>query len=260
MSKTVEQDFRTVQREFSAYLRDPENNPRPHGLAENRLAVYRNAVFINIAQFLTDNFPRLKEFYDEGRWQSLVRDYIVKHRSDTMCFVDLPQEFLIYLEQVREDENDPPFLYELAHFEWLETLISADPRKIDDRQYTEGKLLDLVPVLNPVAQLLRYSYPVHEVAPDKQPQTEPQTPTFIIAFRKRNNKFGYIDINLLTARLIELLASNETKTGREILLAIATEMNADDHESVVAGGEDILDKLHADEVILGGLIQGALNS
>ena len=254
MPDPTEQDFRKAQQEFSAYLRDPENNPRPQGLPENRLAVYRNAVFINIAQFLTDNFPRVKEFYDEPRWHSLVRDYIVKHRSDTMCFVELPQEFLTYLEQLREDDNDPPFLYELAHFEWLETLISADPRKLEEHEYADCDLLDAIPVLNPLAQLLRYSYPVHEVAPDNHPQVEPQEPTFIIGFRKRNNQFGYIDVNILTARLIELLASNETKTGREILIDIAAEMGVEDAEPIVTGGASILNNLLDDEVILGAVV------
>ncbi|MGR8947325.1 MAG: HvfC family RiPP maturation protein [Gammaproteobacteria bacterium] len=251
MPGAAEQDFKKVQREFSAYLRDPENNPRPEGLPENRLAVYRHAVFINISRFLTDNFPRVKEFYSEQEWEALVRDYIVNHRSDTMCFVELPQEFLTYLEQVREDENDHAFLYELAHFEWLETLISADPRSNTEAQYDDAHLLNGVPVVNPLAQLLRYSYPVHTLSPQAFPKEEPPEPTFIVVFRKGNNKFGYIDVNILTARLIELLASNETKSGRQVLLDIAAEMGAPDQDAIVAGGAEILEKLLADEVILG---------
>ena len=251
MSIPAEEDFREVQRAFSAYLRDPENNPRPAGLPENRLSVYRYAVYANIERFLSDNFPRIKSFYTESAWETLVRDYIVRHRSDTVCFVELPKEFLEYLENIRDNAEDPPFLYELAHFEWLETLISADERKLAEYDKPSRDLLAGVPVINPLTQLLRYSYPVHELAPDNFPETEPEQATFIIAFRKKNNKFGFIDVNMLTARLVELLALNEEKSGREVLLQLAAEMGAEDVEAVVDGGADILDRLASDEVILG---------
>ena len=251
MPASAEKNFREVQRAFSAYLRDPENNPRPAGLAENRLSVYRYAVYANIERFLTDNFPRIKSFYTEQAWEALVRDYIVRHRSETMCFVELPKEFLEYLENVRENDDDPPFLYELAHFEWLETLISADERKLPEDEILSGDLLEGVPLINPLTQLLRYSYPVHTVAPDNFPDAEPAQPTFIIAFRKKNNKFGFIDVNVLTARLIELLALNQNHTGREILVELAKETGAQDVQPIVDGGADILRRLESDEVILG---------
>ena len=251
MSIPAEEDFREVQRAFSAYLRDPDNNPRPPGLPEKRLSVYRYAVYANIERSLSDNFPRIKSFYTESAWETLVRDYIVRHRSDTVCFVELPKEFLEYLENIRDNAEDPPFLYELAHFEWLETLISADERKLAEYDKLSRDLLAGVPVINPLTQSLRYSYPVHELAPDNFPETEPEQATFIIAFRKKNNKFGFIDVNMLTARLVELLALNEEKSGREVLLQLAAEMGAEDVEAVVVGGADILERLASDEVILG---------
>ena len=251
MPTASEDNFREVQRAFTAYLRDPENNPRPDGVPENRLAVYRYAVYSNIEGFLADNFPRIKTFYSETEWESLVRDYIVRHTSHTMCFVDLPKEFLDYLENLRDNEDDPPFLYELAHFEWLETLISADERQLPTEEFAQDDLLDAVPVINPLTQLLRYSYPVHLVAPDNLPSAEPEAPSFIVAFRKKNHKFGYSEVNVLTARLVELLALNLDKTGREVLLDLAAEMGAEDVQSIVEGGASILERLLGDEIILG---------
>jgi len=82
--KTLEeQDFLSAQKAFSAYLRDPQNQPKPEGLNERRVAVYENAVFVNIAQFLRDNFTRVKEFFDIQSWDEFVRAYIVRHRSET---------------------------------------------------------------------------------------------------------------------------------------------------------------------------------
>lgn len=245
-------DFQALQRQFSAYLRDPENQPKPVGLDESRLAVYRNAVFSNIEQFLTDNFPRVKEFFSETDWQTLVRDYIVNHRSDTNCFVELPREFLTYLEDVREVETDPLFLYELAHFEWLETLISADERLLPSVATAGAKeFLDTIPILNPLTQLLRYSFPVHQLSPTNWPQTTPDEPTFIAAYRRRDNKFGFLEINPATARLIELLVERENATCREILIQLAEEMAAADISGIITGGKQILSRLLENEVILG---------
>ena len=41
-------DFRQVQREFAAHLRDPANNPAPGNIEERRLAIYRELFFNNV--------------------------------------------------------------------------------------------------------------------------------------------------------------------------------------------------------------------
>ena len=250
-NKFEEKDFLAAQKAFSVYLRDPENHPKPEGLNPRRLAVYENAVFVNIAQFLTDNFPRTKEFFDESAWDELVRDYIVRHRSDTACFVDLPQEFLSYIENLRDVDTDPPFLYELAHFEWLETLVSTDERKLPDVSSTCADVLDGIPIINPLTTLVKYNYPVHRLTPDNPAEEAGDAPTFIVAFRKPNHQFGFIDVNMATARLVELLSANETSNGRQLLETLAGEMAAQDVEAIITGGADILRRLVEDDVILG---------
>ncbi len=250
--KTLEeQDFLSAQKAFSAYLRDPQNQPKPEGLNERRVAVYENAVFVNIAQFLSDNFPRVKEFFDSQSWDELVRDYIVRHRSDTACFVDLPQEFLSYIENLRDEDTDPPFLYELAHFEWLETLLSTDERKLPEVSSRSEDVLGGIPIINPIATLVKYNYPVHRLSPENYASDIASDPTFIVAYRRPNHQFGFVDVNMATARLVELLGANETSNGRQLLEALAAEMGAQDVEAIVTGGADILKQLVQDEVILG---------
>jgi uncharacterized protein len=251
MNEKPEDDFKSAQRLFSSYLRDPDNKPKPSNLNETRLSVYRNAVFANIEGFLSDNFPRVREFYDEQSWQALVRDYIVRHSSNTACFVELPLEFLSYIEHVRDDEIDPPFLYELAHFEWLETLISTDERKLPQVVSSGGDLLNGIPVFNPLVLLVRYSYPVHLTALHLTFSEIPEEPTFIVAFRRQNHQFGYRDVNMVTARLVELLSSAEALTGRQLLETLAAEIGAEDSDAIIAGGTDILMRLRDDEIILG---------
>ncbi len=41
-------DFQRYQQTFCAHIRDPLNQPRPEGVAADRMAVYKEIVFIKI--------------------------------------------------------------------------------------------------------------------------------------------------------------------------------------------------------------------
>ena len=116
-------EFARLQHALAAHLRDPHSSPPPPGIEDRRLEIYRHAVFAGIEGFMRDNYPRVLAAMNAGQWQAMVRDYLVRHVARATAFVDLPHEFLDYLE--REAVADParPFLYELAHFDWLETRI-----------------------------------------------------------------------------------------------------------------------------------------
>ena len=248
----TEPSFIRIQREFAHYLRDPENVSPPASLPLERLAVYSNAVLHNMEMFIGDNFPRVKEMMEPATWAAMVKDYVRRYKTSTAVFVDLPAEFLAYLDDYRDDEDDPSFLYELAHFEYLENQVSTDERHLTDvRADRGGDLLNEVPVINPTTQLVRYTYPVHTLSPDELPIEAPPTPTFIVAFRDRQHQFGFIDLNPATARVVELLLSGATQTGEQLLRVVAAELHHSDVQALIAGGTQILQRLAARDVILG---------
>ena len=248
----AEPAFFKIQREFTRHLRDPENVPPPLSLDPQGLAVYTNGVIANMEDFMGDNFPRIKAVMAEGDWLAMVRDYYVRHKSMTPLFVELPGEFLQYLEELRDDPDDPPFLLELAHFDLLENLVGSDERRIDedivDRQ---GDFMARVPVLNPTTRLVRYEFPVHVIGADNRPSEPPGTPTFICAFRDRANRYGFIDLNAATARAVELLLTDEMRSGEQIMRTIAAELKHPDVDALVAGGRAILSRLAERDVIVG---------
>ncbi len=244
--------FFAVQRAFTQYLRDPDHVAPPADLASERLAVYSHAVIKNAETFMGENFPRVKSLFSAAAWTSLVRDYFRRHASTTPLFVQLPAEFLRYLDELRDDPHDPPFLYELAHFEYLETEVSADEQRIDERGFDPaGDLISGVPVVNPTLRLVRYAFPVHRIEPSDPPDDEPGTPTFIVAFRDRGHRFGFIDLNSASARAVEILLRDEGRSGYEIMCAIAAELQHPNPEAVVAAGREILERLAARDAILG---------
>ena len=173
-----EPHFARLQRAFARHLRDPEHAPAPAGLEARRLALYRDAVYANSERFLADNFPRVRAVTNDEAWHAMVRDYLVRHVSWTAAFVELPREFLAYLAHARDDDEDPPYLGELAHFDWLETLVGADradPAALSCER--DADLLAGTPVLNPTLRLVTYVYPVHAITADFRPDAPPATAT-----------------------------------------------------------------------------------
>ncbi len=248
----AEAEFARLQRDFAAYLRDPERRAPPGQYDERRLAVYRHAVYANIECFMGDNYPRVRAVMDATQWHAMVRDYLVRHVSRATAFVDLPKEFLAYLKHERHADPTLPFLYELAHFDWLETLVGADPRHLNlDEIDRAGDLIAGLPVANPIMVLETYRFPVHAINADYCPLEPPAQPTRIAAFRDTHAEYGFLDLNAASARLLELIMAGEARSGREIFETVAAELGTADVAALIEAGGTILARMIARDVILG---------
>ena len=105
-------DFRQHQAAFAAHLRDPEANPAPPGIEPQRMAVYRELFFNNIAGLLASNFPVIRRTLGEMEWTALVRRFYADHHSRTPLFPEIAREFIRVLEARGEAAGDPPWLTE----------------------------------------------------------------------------------------------------------------------------------------------------
>jgi hypothetical protein len=246
-------EFQETQYGFAAHLRDPERNPAPENIEDRRMAVYRELFFNNVAGLLGRTFPVLHKILGAERWKVVIRDYFSRHRSHTPLFLEMPREFLQYLEDERgEVEGDPPFMRELAHYEWVELALSIDERDPDlDAVDREGDLLEGRPVLTPLYWSLSYRFPVHRLSPQFTPSEPGAELTRLLVYRDLDDEVGFIEINVVTARLLELLADESLVSGRAALEAIAEELNHPQPETVVSGGLRILEDLRNREVVLG---------
>lgn len=246
--------LRATQMAFAAHIRDPEHAPAPTDVEDRRMAIYRDLFFKNISGLLENAFPVLRKILGDARWQALIRDFMVHHRAATPLFLELSQELLDYLGTTRAGQatDDPPFLLELAHYEWVELALSVsddepDPTHADPN----GDLLDGVPVVSPLAWNLSYRYPVHRIGPDVQPQAPGDTATHLVVYRNRAERIEFLEINAITQRLLTLVQAERPCTGRQALQAIATELKHPDPDKVVAAGSRMLTDLRRRDVILG---------
>lgn len=235
-------DFVRQQQAFAAHIRDPRGHPAPHGIDARRMAIYRELFFNNIEGFISSAYPVLHSLYSEAQWLNLVQHFFSRHNCRTPLFPEVAQEFLHYLiEEHEADPADPPFLNELAHYEWVELALSFSDIENDMRGIDpQGDLLQEIPVLSPLAWPLSYHYPVHRISRDFQPQQPLLQHTHLVVYRDQDDEVQFMEINAVTSRLLQLMDESPEKNGRQLLERIAQEMHHPRPEVVIQGGHDTL--------------------
>ena len=252
MSSMAKPDFIQHQYAFAAHIRDPEKHAAPAGIEDRRMGIYRELFYNNVEGFLSNGFPVLREIMEDTRWHSMARDFFSRHHCHTPLFLEIPREFLGYLEEERGDrEDDPGFLRELAHYEWVELALSvAEDDTIKDID-ENGDLLESAPALSILAWPLSYRYPVHRISPEFQPSTPGEQPTYLLVYRDANDEVGFLELNPVSARLFSLPQEYPDKSGRAVLEQIATELQHPDHAQVVTAGRTILEEWRQRGIVCG---------
>jgi hypothetical protein len=241
-------EFQQFQRAFTAHIRDPKAHPRPAGVEARRMKIYNELLFNNIEGFLLACFPVLRQMLGARKWAKLVRAFFATHRSRTPYFRQIPDEFIQFLQdEWTPPAGYPPYLLALAHYEWIELVLSVSNRGVERAVDVAGDLMQGVPLLNPVLASLRYDWPVQRIAPRRKVQP---TETYLLVFRDAEDAVRFSEINAFTARLLALLEPG-TLSGRAALERIATESRHPDPELIVQGGAALLEDLRAGGAILG---------
>jgi len=221
-SSLCDSPLRHSQLAMARYLRDPVTAPPPPGVEQRRLDIYQRLVYNNIEGFISGGFPVLRSLYADDAWHELVRAFIETHRCHTPYFLEISQEFIRFLmDDYPLRECDPPFLAELAHYEWAELALDV---AVDEPppERVPGDPLEAIVQLSPLAWLLSYQYPVHRIGPAFRP-LQAEQPTYLVVYRDRGERVRFMELNPMSARLVELTRENSTATARELLVSLAQE-------------------------------------
>lgn len=244
-------DFRELQRAFAAHLRAPDSAPAPENIEDRRMGIYRDLVYNNLESFIAGAFPVLRSLYPDREWHALVRDFLRRHTSASPYFLQISEEFLAYLQSERgQVEGDPPFLMELAHYEWAELALEVSEAEFPGDPPGDCDLLSGVPLVSPLAWSLSYRFPVHRIGPAFRPPEPPQTPTFLVVYRNREHSVEFLEANAVTARLLQL-AREERHTGRQLLEILAGELAYPDPAALEHFGNELLEKLWRLHIVAG---------
>lgn len=250
--KAVPAKLTQTQHAFTAHIRAPAHAPAPTDVAPARMAVYRELLRNNIAGSLDACFPVLRRVLPPARWQALCEDFFAHHRCRTPIYRRVPDEFVAYLrDEYAPAADDPPFVAELAHYEWAELALSIDPQEIDEGAIErDGDLWNGVPYLNPLAWVLQYRYPVHRIGADTAVPVA-ATPTFIVVYRNRGDEIGFMELNAVSARMIALLRTDPSARGVDAATIIAQELGLASVGDLRSAAVELLETLRTRDVILG---------
>lgn len=234
--------FQRIQYAFAAYIRDPYRNPPPRGPALARMRVYRELFFNNIENFLANGFPVIKSILSKTDWLALVQDFYAKHRSKTPYFAEIAEEFLDYLRNERDPcSSDPPYLLELAHYEWTElALVIAEGEAPQESAALINAPLEQTIYVSELAWPLAYRFPVHKIGPGHEPTDPPEQPTCLVVYRDREDTVKFLEINPATYRLLQILEEEGAMSATDCMLKVAKELGYSDLEGLASHGAEIL--------------------
>ena len=243
--------FKDTQVEFTTYIRDPENNPAPSDVKTQRMEMYRTLMFNNVESFISSNFPVLRRIFDEPFWNAMVQDYFSHHTNKTPYFSEIGEEFLHYLEHEREfHSEDPPFILELAHYEWVEMAASIATEHLPERSLGLEELDESIVLrLSPLAWPLVYQYPVHNLSPEFQPTSPPEQPTFLLVFRDRDNEVRFLELNAMTYQMLQVIQENEGILLSHCAEQLISQFNSFDPEVINKGILQTIKELAAKDVV-----------
>ncbi|MGH8481971.1 MAG: HvfC family RiPP maturation protein, partial [Nevskiaceae bacterium] len=185
--------FQRLQYAFAAHLRDPRRHKAPRGIEPRRLKIYTELFYNNVQGFLASAFPVLRRITPDARWHAMVRHFFARHESHQPLFHRIAEEFLRYLERERRAKDDPAFLRELAHYEWVELALSvAQAPPLGELADPDGDLMEQVPVVSPLAWNLTYQFAVHRIGLEFQPAAPPPQPTHLVVWRNREDEVKFM--------------------------------------------------------------------
>ena len=249
--------LRAQQLALARHLRDPEGVAAPDGIDERRLRVYRELLHNNIQSLLAGNFPVIRKTLGEDAWRAMVRRFYTGHRCQTPLFTEIGREFQRWLQlEAGRDASMPPWLPELAHYEWVELAlqisdavpaIPVDP--LDPAVDVAAALVDGIPIASPQAWALAYRWPVHRIGPEYQPETPPPQPTLLLVRRDRDGEVRFAGLSPLAFRLLEHVGQARL-SGREILQALAAEAGTT-ADALAEPGAAMLVRMHAEGTLAG---------
>jgi hypothetical protein len=73
----------------------------------------------------------------------------------------------------------------------------------------------------------------------------------LLVYRRKNDEVGFLELNPVSARLVECIQGNNNKTGLQLLEGIAQELRHPDPQVVINGGIEIMCDMHDKDILLG---------
>lgn len=241
--------FQQTQLDFINHIKDPEHAAFNYDIEDRRLNIYRDLFFNNVIGFLSSGFPVLESIYSEENWRLLARQFFSTHDCRSPYFIDISKEFVEYLDSEHQaNDFDPPFLQELAHYEWLELALSVQ-KQTQSIEYWDGKTPYSKVAMSELAVMASYQYPVHQISPDFRPDT-PTEPTFLVVYRNEADEVNFALINQVSAHLINLIEQNGSVSIEAAITIMAEALPQISADQIRLGTMQTIEQLLTQQILL----------
>uniref|UniRef100_UPI00404816CC HvfC family RiPP maturation protein n=1 Tax=Rheinheimera sp. TaxID=1869214 RepID=UPI00404816CC len=242
--------FQQIQHAFIAHIKDPAQQPIPSGIEARRMAIYRELFFNNVQGFVSSAFPVLKSLYTEAAWQSLIRQFFIQYQCSSPYFLHIAGHFLHYLQQDYQlQHDDPPFMLELAHYEWAELYLATKPLTDAETPLSIEQVSQHPLQLSQLCMLLAYPYQVHMISTAYQPATPGDVQCYLL-YRNTADEVKFVLINQLTAALLHCLQQAAGSTLSQLVAQLQPELPQFNATVLEQGAQAILQDFAAKGVLV----------
>ena len=196
----------------------------------------------------------LRKIYNDAQWRHMIREFMKVHRAETPYFLKLPEEFLAFLsEEYAPRDEDFAFLTELAHYEYAELALAVEPGANDFEGIDpDGDLLKNVPVKSVLAWTYGYRYPVHRISPEFLPTDPAEQPVYLTIYRRSDDQVRFLELNAVTAALLDAIGNNEDqRTGEALIRELAETIHYPDVNALIGHGAEALAEMRQLEILIG---------
>jgi hypothetical protein len=182
--------------------------------------------------------------YSETRWRIFCRSFFRDWQSHTPFFSKIPEQFVKYMQSNVLTLGLPAYLPDLLHYEWLE--LEVDTAEGARNANAVSRKL----ALNSSVRYARFQWPVHKISQFYRPRKP--APTVLLVYRNSLDKVNFVEINEITAQLLDILQSTNL-TANDAIKHLAKRLGYASAEPLLIHGHALLADLLKQEILQGKL-------
>ena len=239
-------DFRQYQFALARHLRDPLGVPAPEGVSVAEALACTQEMAANLNELLMPAFAITRAVLGEDLWQHTLRLFLHDAPTHSPWATAVQEAYVKFLGHNTLVQHLPPWLEDLAHYEWLQCAVAAadvtwpahDPH---------GDLRTGVVVLNPSHVEVMYDWPVQRINLTHKPFE--MQPTYLSIVRDMRDKVRVVESSRFRRHLVDMLRQGQT--GAQAFTALAQWLEHPDVDTFIQEGMPVLKQLQREGVVLG---------
>lgn len=194
------------QGDFSDYLRTAQR-PLSKTATEK---IYHRLLRANLQELFANIYPRLMAQLGEEQWAFLLDQFLIKHKAHTPYFYQVPDEFLSFLWHNKALYSQWPWLWALAHFEWMELVATVADEALP--KLDAGCIR-----ASPLAYYCQYAYAVYPLDKEYTPLALRAQPWQGIVYRNSAHEVQWFALEAWSALVFTIIQQQQRNNVDDII-------------------------------------------